>query len=823
MKMHDSIIAAVAAAMLSASASGALKPVALAGGDGDDLAGMTAEVCAPNSIRYERFADSLPPMEDFAKYSCIYLGGIPEGTDVAALAKAAEAFASGGGTFIVAGQKAIDALGEGFGSSRTLGKGRIEVFRDRINALRYHYASRRMPFAVADENGVFVPTAEGKKVNDLAKAYAEVIKANPETDATAPRSEWAKVPLGEPGNIKATGRFANEPSFAAAPAWPRHFTFAAKGEAGWIVYDERKWQSRQLAAELKYHLDAMSGTECRLVDSIIIQPPGTPIVELREDRFLGVGQMKIEPGDTRLVLSGRAAGLSHAVTYLLETLGCRYLWPGKTGKIIPKVAVLDIPAISISHVSPFKVREIRVFDPLQDYWRQNLERLKIDPREYKKVFDAASTDHPGNRSFFVWHGVNDGRDQLGGAYAWGHYFGDYYQKYGKEHPDWFALQPTGTREQVLRDRPERPQLCLSNKGLALQCAADHIARFKKTPGINGLSGSLPDGGYMTECMCENCRRLDPPNARKVRIHVQAPLWTSFEYASLTDRAMTFCNEIVAAIRRECPGKKLCYDIYSTYSLPPVRVKPDPDLVFISCDGSYVSEKAYRAFRQNIADWSTFGNPLLWRPNGLIGFHGAMPQNFARLAFKDMETFKVNGVFGTDFDCMDSQWAVKGLAYYMISKAHLNIDRLDYATLLDDYCAKAFGPAAKEMRGYFDALEDTLRYGIWRSEEKKSWIKCALALDLDSLKGFFDRAKAAAAGDEEVLARIDFHEEGLRYAAFVKAIAVAEKTGSPDKRRLQSDYIRFIRSRATRPDLAVCPTHLGSTFYEHALSGADFSQ
>ena len=815
---------AVGLAVVAQTAFCSGKPVALAGGNGDDLAGMTAEVCAPNSIRYERFEDALPPFGDFAKYACIYVGGVPKGTDVPALVAAAEAFAQAGGTFIVAGEKTIAALGKGFAESRTLGKGRIAVFKDRVNALRFHYASHGMPFAVADENGVFVPTAEGRKVNDLAKAYADAILGNPETDATAPRSEWAKEPLGAPGDLKATGRFANQPELVAkAPAWPRHFTFAAKGEAGWIVHDERNWQARQLAAELKYHFDRMSGTECRLVDMTIIQPPGTPIVELRVDPLLEVGAMRIEPGEKRLVLSGRAAGLSHAVTYLLETLGCRYLWPGRTGKIIPKVATLEIPAITLSHVSPFKVREIRVFDPLQDYWRQNLERLKIDPKAYKKVYDEASTDHPGNRNFFVWHGVNDGREQLGGAYAWGHYFGDYYQKYGKDHPDWFALQPTGTREQVLRDRPERPQLCLSNRELAHRCAADHIATFRKNPSIRGLSGSLPDGGYMTECMCESCRRLDPPNGQKVRIHVQAPLWTSFEYVSLTDRALTFCNRIVEEIRRECPGRKLCYDIYSSYTEPPLAVRPDLDLVFISCSGYYSSEKGYRAFRRNVADWCTFGNPLLWRPNGLIGFHGAMPQNFARLIFRDLETFKVNGVFGTDFDCMDSQWAVKGLVYYMLSKAHLNIDRLNYTALLDDYCDKAFGPAAKDMHGYFDALERTLKDGIWQSPEKKVWIKCAESLDLAGLQGYFDRAKAAAAGDAEILARIDFHEEGLRYAAFVKAIALADKAGSPEKRKLQGEYIRFIRSRATRPDLAVCPTHLGSTFYEHALSGADFSE
>ena len=32
----------------------------------------------------------------------------------------------------------------------------------------------------------------------------------------------------------------------------------------------------------------------------------------------------------------------------------------------------------------------------------------------------------------------------------------------------------------------------------------------------------------------------------------------------------------------------------------------------------------------------------------------------------METFKVNGVFGTDFDCMNEQFATKGLSVFVIS-------------------------------------------------------------------------------------------------------------------------------------------------------------
>ena len=80
---------------------------------------------------------------------------------------------------------------------------------------------------------------------------------------------------------------------------------------------------------------------------------------------------------------------------------------------------------------------------------------------------------------------------------------------------------------------------------------------------------------------------------------------------------------------------------------------------------------------------------------------------------DLEAMKCNNVTGTDFDCFTSQWANRGFETYMLAKAHLNPDRLDYDTLARDYCEHGFGAAAKgdrdelkaAQRGYCEFLRD----------------------------------------------------------------------------------------------------------------------
>ena len=69
----------------------------------------------------------------------------------------------------------------------------------------------------------------------------------------------------------------------------------------------------------------------------------------------------------------------------------------------------------------------------------------------------------------------------------------------KDHPDWFALQPDGTRDNSRADGGHRARLCVSNRALIEQVARDRIAEARKYPRWDTVSVSPNDGGRATFC------------------------------------------------------------------------------------------------------------------------------------------------------------------------------------------------------------------------------------------------------------------------------------------------------------------------------------
>ncbi len=100
--------------------------------------------------------------------------------------------------------------------------------------------------------------------------------------------------------------------------------------------------------------------------------------------------------------------------------------------------------------------------------------------------------------------------RLGGTLglAGGHSYGHTWEKYHRDHPEWFALQPNGSRD-LSQLTPERARLCKSNLALIDALARDKIAELKAS-GAKSISLSPNDGGRATFCVCDECRKLDPP-------------------------------------------------------------------------------------------------------------------------------------------------------------------------------------------------------------------------------------------------------------------------------------------------------------------------
>jgi hypothetical protein len=441
--------------------------------------------------------------------------------------------------------------------------------------------------------------------------------------------------------------------------------------------------------------------------------------------------------------------------------------------------------------------------------------LGIEPEGFIKRWRAASDDRPGNRNFWQWHGSDEhylSWPRRTPTYPWGHSFGDYRERFLKEHPEWFSLQRDGTRGVYGKS------LCLSNDELVRQVAADKIEYLRKTPHAVCASICLPDGDYSSQCMCENCRKFDPTNGPAVSMTVYKPQNLTFPYVSLTDRVLHFANRVAELVTRELPDRKLSLYAYHMQSAPPVRLKPHPALIMVNVAGS-LHDMGWA--ERNLAGWGATGNMQTWRPNFLIGVRAPLPQNYAERIFNQLEDAKANGLKGFEVSNVCEQWAVKGFTWYAIAKAMVNHRRESFAEVRDDWCRAGFGPAAETVKRYLSVVEEaswaavarTKAEGLhllpgWHSVDEKAWVLID-ELEKRNVSEILARAAAEAAGDKEALARVKFLAVGMEYLKRYGELARAKSAGEKERfEALRSDLLDFVRAEAERDPVAVYPAQLG---------------
>ena len=495
-----------------------------------------------------------------------------------------------------------------------------------------------------------------------------------------------------------------------------------------------------------------------------------------------------------LTRCSRSGSLYAVYDFLNNVLNIRHLEPGKNGIVYRKMSAVPADKKSNSWRSSLEFRELRNGIPSFSAIRRAgyPAELTLSAKKYDEWVNELN----------LWKI----RQRLGrrSAPSYGHAFIWWWKNYGKKHPEFFALQPDGTRSQAAS--PDRPRLCMSNQGLVKLVAENIIKNFKKNPGKQALSVCLNDGGRARFCMCEACRKLDPPNGSpwNTTFNIKG-IPTGVKYVQLTDRVIDFSNRIAAEVNKVLPGKKVCVYIYSCYSAAPAAVKPSPALVLFSTAMNYTNDKLRAASLKTLASLASFGNELFWRPNALRGFGNiAAPQNYARRMFEDTELLKFNNSPGMDFDCNEGFWSGKGLIYYTLSKAMWNPDRLSYDDIVDDYCRAGFGEAAPKIKAYFDLMEK-----IFDEAAAKACDYCeAYTLEkIDALEKILNDAENSTA-DADIKARVQFLKQGLEIGRFATKLYNAKKNKDKNYRTIQKEYRAYLQKLAVESPLAYSPGSLG---------------
>jgi Domain of unknown function (DUF4838) len=574
----------------------------------------------------------------------------------------------------------------------------------------------------------------------------------------------------------------------------RSATLVEKGQArAVLILPEKPSPVVEAAARvLRDHIKQMSGVELpiRTEDRITGEPTqdqawvlvGEGKLTARlgmTSKGLGAGGIVLSAKGHVLALFGTDAGTPsdpngtrYAVTTFLEDkLGVRYLWPGELGKVVPRretIVVDDFQHRFTPKLAQRRIRSMGYHDRIQ----VGLDRMGFKKEDYERLQADAQRTQAESPDWFGWQ-------RLGGTLnmSGGHAFGHLWAAYGKDHPDWFALQPDGTRDQSRN--PDRARLCKSNSDLISAIAREKIEELTRNPALLGVALGPNDGGRNSFCTCPKCEALDSPKGRKVLLwDFTKGAQRDFEHVSLTDRTVYFWNAIAEQVAKVHPDKLLVVDAYSVYAAPPVERKLHPNLVVRFASLSYHDDDYRQESLRDWEGWSKSAKRMYFRPNLLLlGRREGLPLLYVHKFGEDFRYLAGHGMMGTDFDACCHNWATQGLNYYVVARLHWNPEQ-EVDAIVDDYCQAGFGPAGKSVRRYFDRLEALMNQAAARKT------KATATFSPEALAGLrkeLDQARKEAGNDAIIGKRVAFLELGLRWTEIeARAHAFLTDPGKVDK-------------------------------------------
>ena len=271
----------------------------------------------------------------------------------------------------------------------------------------------------------------------------------------------------------------------------------------------------------------------------------------------------------------------------------------------------------------------------------------------------------------------------------GHAFTDWWKKYGKTHPEYFALSQ-GRRAPIrlgsekadditrTESRMERIiSMCVSNPAVA-----DQVVR-----NWNGKTAILNicenDSAAPFACHCASCRALDADPKGKLDNFMGA------------DRYVDFGNRVLKAARKIRKDVKVIYFAYNASEQPPrkTRIEPGTIISIVPTDFRWEQLTGY------INAWKKAGmTEFIYRPNwhhyfAPMGF----PIGYDRFAFRIQQfIYRSGGCWSYDTTRTIDPFRIRN--DYILCHAMLEPERpFEY---WEKHYAEAFGPAQQDVIDYF---------------------------------------------------------------------------------------------------------------------------
>lgn len=408
-------------------------------------------------------------------------------------------------------------------------------------------------------------------------------------------------------------------------------------------------------------------TDFQYPEEILIACNGSQLVIAGRDRFAGDKQMEF--------------GTANSVyTFIQDKLDVRWLWPGPLGEDIIR-------------------RETIIMEPFEFRYHPQIRQRDVLMRMH----------HPSTKEWARFQ-----RFYYDSFWMYGqHFLEDWWKKYHEEHPDYFALQPDGTRSGY--PNPGHVKLCQSNPAVWEQWLDNAEKELKEDPSLMTVSAAPNDGHSSGICVCEDCRAWDNPDGTPWTYGYQGGV--RIKHVAMSDRYVTFWNTLARGLEERFPEREVYVSSFAYGPATPVPSKKVDDHVVVAYVGKFPlvyemgppdrnPKQGRQEQKEEFRQWSEKTSRLLFRPNlwywggGLWGF----PELSLEKTEEDMRFVAKHGCMGIYIDGQTGHWSTIGPMYYLLARMAWD-PCLDGRQVMNDYYKRGFGKAAAIIAQYWELLEE----------------------------------------------------------------------------------------------------------------------
>ena len=443
--------------------------------------------------------------------------------------------------------------------------------------------------------------------------------------------------------------------------------------------------------------------------------------------------------------------------FLERFANLRFFFPCDEGIIIPKGA-FTLPVTDIFDRPDF---EVRWHSPYNGYWPDE----PADPSKARgQVKRRGRVATPAKN--LNWYRNRMQTKHIGNSHGISHLH--LARRFGKSHPEYFALKADGTRDNKIGSHSGH--LCFASpvREIVYQDVKAYLtgqrSRSRGIPNWNySATGhgtfSLVQPDSWVPCRCKVC-------------------WAHFSKGA--ESSSTYIWDFVAEIARRLQKEKVPGAVlnlaYHGYKTLPKTDLPSNVHVQVAVEGPW-GERFPEIQKKNdelVRNWVAkkkgkvwlWNYALKWGAMTIPGLPSCTPRAFGSY-YKRMAPY----IYGAFIESGTDHFIFNTLTYYVFGKITWN-NQVDVDALINDYAVSMFGKGAKEMTAFLDRFEYLwLNHVIGRTVETplgpvpatataaELWGKIYSAKELENLRAFVKKAETRAAGDPEALKRIRFVARG----------------------------------------------------------------